>query len=247
MTDATTFLLPGTDSTISEKRRRSRTSLSTELLSVATIAPDGQKTSGHVFDLSATGLGLFFDFRTDPDYAAGSVLWLRIKSPFLREPIVAPAQIRRVTGCEFGRLYGFQLLEWPGLVSQIPSVAARVFNRRSEHRVKLDSDRPIQITLPRPPASPWERVFQGLKGALMEVSPMGLSFRVGSEIADQIEPHLSAEVSFTLPDSTYEFSIWTEIMRCASRPDGLNCGVRFDAKRTECFKEKQERLLMLLG
>ncbi len=78
MTDATTFLLPGTDSTISEKRRRSRTSLSTELLSVATIAPDGQKTSGHVFDLSATGLGLFYDYRTAPDYAAGSVLWLRI-------------------------------------------------------------------------------------------------------------------------------------------------------------------------
>lgn len=246
MTEAA-FMLPETCSAISEKRGRYRTSLSTDLLSVATIDPDGRKTSGQVFDLSASGLGLFFDVRTDPDYASGTVLWLCIKSPFLREPIVAPAQIRRVTGCEFGRLYGFQLLEWPGLLSQIPSVAARVFNRRSEHRVKLDSDRPIQITLPRPPASPWERVFQGLKGALMEVSPMGLSFRVGSELADRIEPHLSVEVSFTLPDSTYEFAIWTKILRCAPRPDGLNCGVRFDAKRTEYFEEKQERLLMLLG
>lgn len=246
MTEAA-FMLPETCSAISEKRGRYRTSPSTDLLSVATIDPDGRKTSGQVFNLSASGLGLFFDVRTDPDYAAGTVLFLCIKSPFLREPIVAPAQIRRVTGCEFGRLYGFQLLEWPGILSQIPSVAARIFNRRSEHRVKLDSDRPIQITLPRPPASPWERVFQGLKGALMEVSPMGLSFRVGSELADRIEPHLSVEVSFTLPDSTYEFAIWTKILRCASRPDGLNCGVRFDAKRTEYFEEKQERLLMLLG
>ncbi len=246
MTEAT-FMLPEIYSPVSEKRRRYRTSLSTDLLSVATIDPDGRKTLGHIFDLSASGLGLFFDVQTDPGYAAGTVLWLCIRSPFLREPIVAPAQIRRVTEHEVGRLYGFRLLEWQGLRSQIPSAAARVFNRRSGHRVKIDADRPVQITMQGPFASSWEQVFQRLTGALMEVSPTGLSFSVYPDRADQIEPQQSVEVLFTLPNSTYEFAIWSQILRCACRPDGLSCGVRFDANRTECFKEKQEKLLMLLG
>lgn len=247
MTEAA-FVLPETCTPISEKRRRYRTPLSRDLLSVATIDPsDGRKTMGDVFDLSASGLGLFFDAKTDPDYAAGTVLWLCITSPFLREPIVAPAQIRRVTGYQLGRLYGFRLLESRGLLSKIPSVAARIFNRRSGHRVKIDADRPIQITMQGPFASSWEQVFQRLKGALMEVSPTGLSFSVGAEAADQIEAHQSVEVLFTLPNSTYEFAIWSQILRCASRPDGVSCGVRFDANRTERFKEKQEKLLMLLG
>ena len=242
----TVSMLPETGTLIQEKPRRYRTSLSMELLSVATIDSDGRKTWGHVFDLSADGLGLFFDVQVDPAYAAGTVLWLCIKSPFLLRPIVAPAQIRRVAGCEIGRLYSFRLLEWPGLLSQIPSVAARVFNRRSEHRMKIDSGRPVQIAVQGLRASTWKQLFQGLKGALLEVSPNGLSFRVDSGIADRIEPRQSVEVSFTLPNSTYEFALWIQILRCAPRPDGLNCGALFDKERTECFKEKQERLLMLL-
>ncbi len=242
-----TFMLPEIYSPISEKRRRCRRSLPTDLLSVATIDPDGRKTLGHVFDLSASGLGLFFDVQTDPGYAAVTVLWLCIRSPFLREPIVAPAQIRRVTGHKAGRLYGFRLLEWQGLLSQIPSAAARVFNRRSGHRVKIDSGRPVQIMVQGPLVSSWEQVVQRLTGALTEVSSTGLSFSVGSAIADQIEPHQFVEVSFTLPNCTYEFAIWTKILRCAALPDGLSCGALFDAKRTACFEEKQERLLTLLG
>ena len=231
----------------SEKRERYRTSLPTDLLSVATVDEEGRRTVGYVFDLSASGLGLFFGSSDDPGYEAGTVLWLCINSPYLREPIVAPAQVRRVTASKLGRLYGFRLLEWQGLFERIPTAAAGVFNRRSAERVTVDHALPIKVVTQEPPvASSWEQVFQCLKGALTEVSPTGLSFSVSSGVA-HIEPHQCVDVSFTLPGSDYRFAMGMEIIRCAPGPWGIECGARFDPARTELFHEKQARLSTLLG
>ncbi len=240
------FLLPETWTPSSEKRHRYRTSVAMDLLSVTAIDLDGRKTPGFVFDLSAGGLGLFFVVHADPRYNAGTILWLCMKSPFLARPVVTPAQIRRISECDVGSMYGLRFLDWLGLLAQIPPELARVFNRRSELRTRIDSRRPVEITVQGLLASSWEHVFQGLKGTLLDVSPTGLSFHIGSEAADQIEPHQSVEVSFTLPSSTYRFALWIQILHCARRSGGINCGALFDEERTERFAEKQERLLMLL-
>lgn len=229
-----------------EKRQRYRTTLESDLLSVAAIDLEGRKTPGYVFDVSASGLGLFFDRRTDPGYEAGTVLWLCINSPYLRERVVAPAQIRRVTSSQLGRLYGFRLIEWKGLVSRIPADAASLFNRRSCERVKLEQQPPIEIVAEGSVEPTWRDVDERWKGDLMEVSANGLSFKV-AETGKLIEPRRSVEVSFSLPKSEYEFSMWTEVVRCASGPDGVRCGARFDPRRTELFQEKQERLIALLA
>lgn len=240
------FMLPETCALIPEKRYHYRTSVSMDLLSITAIDILGRKTPGHVFDLSAGGLGLFFVVQADPGYDLGTVLWLRMRSPFLLNPVVAPAQICRVSECDIGRMYGLRFLDWPELLSRIPPELARVFNRRGEHRTRIDTRRPVEIFVQGLPSMSWEQVFQGMKGVLLDVSPTGLSFRVGTEAAEQIEPHRSVEVSFTLPSSTYEFTFWIQVLHCSRRPDGICCGALFDEERTEDFDEKQERLLMLL-
>ena len=70
----TAFVMPETWTLNSEKRGRYRTSVAMDLLSVTAIDLNGRKTPGHVFDLSAGGLGLFFVVHADPRYNAGEVL-----------------------------------------------------------------------------------------------------------------------------------------------------------------------------
>ncbi len=227
-----------------EKRVRYRTA--PDLLSVTAIGIDGQKISAHVFDLSAGGMGLFFERRKDPGYEAGEVLWLCMKSPLLTKPLVTPAQLRHFEQFELGRLCGFRFLDWIGLLSHIPPEFASLFNRRREHRHRCDHLSPIQVTVEGLTAS-WEQVFGGLKGILLDISPGGLSFRIDLEAGSQVEPRQFAEVSFTLDGSADRFKMWVEILRCASGPDGTFCGALFDADRTAQFSEKREKLATVLG
>lgn len=230
---------------IPERRLRYRTA--TDLLSATAIDLEGRKIPGHVFDLSAGGMGLFFERRVDPGWEAGNVLWLCLKSPLLTKPLVTPAQIRRTEECDLGRLLGFRFLDWMGLLSQIPTELANLFNRRREHRLRFDPLRPIPVTVEGLPAASWDQVFGGLKGVLLDISLGGLSFRVDLDIGSQVEPRQVAEVSFALDGSTELFKLWVEIQRCASGPDGIFCGALFDADRTEDFPEKREKLATVLG
>lgn len=230
-----------------EKRVRYRTATSLDLLTVTAIDLEGRKTIGQVFDVSAGGIGFFVVSQTDPGYPLGQVLWLCMKSPLLRRPIIAPAQARQIAECDVGRMYGLGFLDWPGLLSQIPSQLARIFNRRREYRTRFDPERPVEIRVAEGlTASSWEHVFHGLKAVLLDISPTGLSFRVEVDVGQQVEPHQSLQVSFTLPNSTYRFTLWVQILHCQTGPDGVACGALFDTERTEEFDAQSEKLSLLL-
>lgn len=239
--------IPETCALLPEKRIQYRTATTLDLLTVTAIDLDGRKTLGQVFDVSAGGIGFFVVSHADPGYPLGHVVWLCMRSPLLARPILAPAQARQIAECDVGRMYGLRFLDWQELLSRIPPQLARIFNRRREYRTRFDSEHPVEIVVAEGlDASSWEHVFHGLKAVLLDISATGLSFRVEADVGRQVEPHQSLLVSFALPNSTYRFTLWIQVLHCQPGPDGIACGALFDPELTEQFDEQRERLDLLL-
>lgn len=227
-----------------EKRLRYRTG--TELLSVTLLDMEGRKVPGHVFDVSAGGMGFFVPREEDPDYGNGMAVWLCMASPLLTETVVASALIRRIEECDLGRLYGLEFLEGSRLIAKLPPTLASVFNRRRVQRLRLDAHRPVEVTIAGLAASSWHRVHGDLKGALRDISPRGLSFQVDSDSPARTALQQSVEVAFTPPGSTDVLVMRIRILHSSRLTDGLCYGAAFDPARTQGFVEKLKRLITLV-
>lgn len=215
-------------------------------LSVVAIDLAGRKSPGLSADPSPGELSLFFGRRTAPGYRPGEIVYLCMRSPCLSRPLVAASWVRRAEATDWGRMYTFKFVDWPGLLSQIPRELAGLFSQRSDRRVFLDSHRPVELTIDGLPPVSWEQVFAGQMGMLLDLSPRGLSFRVDPDVGHQLLECKSVQVSFTLPETAEELSFWVQILSCVADSESIYCGALFDEARTEDFHEKQKKLVSVL-
>ena len=227
----------------SERRLQYRTS-PLEPLWVTVLDRQGREIAAHVLDVSGGGIGLFFG-HVAPEYRVGEIVRACMRSSHLEEPLTVGAEVCHTEQCERGRVYGFRFVNQMDLMSQLPPELSRLFNRRTDWRVELDPDHPVEVTIESLPLTSWDRIF-GIRGVLRDVSPSGLSFLTDVEMGE-IESCSSMEVSIAVPGSTELFTFWIQARHSGTGPEGEWWGAVFDKERTQQFSEKREKLLAVLN
>jgi len=203
-------------------------------LSVDVVYDEDVTIPAHVIDVSIGGIGVFIDNEQDPGLETGQHVFLQMRSPCLEETLTTPGAVRRCTRTEGGVTYGFEFLDWMGLLSQLPQEVRVLFNQRSEFRVGVGPYRPIEV---RGLTSPFRA-----EGILHDISPDGLCFHVPMGGEDVLSPGRLVQIEFRLPGISQSLAFVAQIRHSEWNRGRFYCGVYFNSERTEDFRKKQGRV-----
>lgn len=203
-------------------------------LAVDVVFDEDKIIPAHVIDVSIGGIGVFIDAEKDLGLEAGQHVFLRLTSPSLAEDVTTPGAVRRCTRTEGGVTYGFEFVDWMGLLSQLPAEVRVLFNQRSEFRVGVGPYRPIEV---RGMTSPFRA-----EGILHDISPDGLCFHVPMGGEDVLSPGRLVRIDFRLPGVPQSLSFVAQIRHSEWNRGRFYCGVHFNSERTEEFRKKQGRV-----
>jgi len=189
-----------------------------------------------VVDLSVGGVALDFEAESDPGLEVGEVLYLYIDSPYLDEPIVTLGKVERSDSEDGERHYGLRIIDWLGLLTQLPAELKALFNQRSEYRVGVGPNHPIQIT-------GITKNFH-VDGLLHDLTPHGLCFQVALEAKGTFMIGHVVRVTFALPGDEEELSFPGRIRHAEWAGDRLYCGVCFDEDESEeeSFQAQRQKI-----
>jgi hypothetical protein len=226
------------ESQMPNKRKRYRVRPeSTDDLTLAVARTGKSSIAGRIADLSIEGVALFFDQRHDPVFALRDIVNLELSSKHLPEPLVVPSMVRHRSEVERGRLYGFEFVDWLGLLGKLPAALTGLFNQRGNYRVQPDPQNPVDVMiegtlLPSP-----------IQATLRDLSVAGISVQAAYTIENLLMKVELVQVSFELPFSPERLSFWGNIIHRDLIGQGICYGILFDDKRTPRFKKKQEVLI----
>jgi len=216
---------------MSKKRRQYRVGAASTYNLTVDVVKEGKKAfPGSIVDLSGGGMGVFFRERQGPKLVLKEAVLLRISSEYLTETLVAPSLVRRLDKVKGGMVYGFEFIDVLGLMAQLPPKLAKLFNQRFGYRVEPYPRRPIKV------------VIEGLPfkvvASMEDISLMGLSIHVPSNLETLFADCEEMEVSFELPDSG-NLTFWGHVIHQSLTEKGICYGIFFDENRTPGFKKKR--------
>jgi len=224
---------------MANKRKQYRVKPEPQDLTVCvTLSPSAPSLEGRIVDLSACGIKVLFAYRCDPSYRLKEVVNLKFISPHLPAPLITPGLVRFRGEGRTGRIYGFEFLDWLGLLTSLPPLLAEMFNQRGDFRVAPDPEEPIPINL--------ENLPLARSAVLRDISSNGLSFLVPSNMETVLREVKTLDISFSLPPSPHRLYFRCQILREQLSEEGVTYGVCFDAKRTEGFHEKQNLVIQYI-
>jgi hypothetical protein len=189
--------------------------------------------AGRIVDLSIGGIGAFFEAGRDPELRFKETTCLRLASPRLEGDLLVPARVVRREETDGGRTYGFQILDWLGLLARLPSDMAGLFNRRGTKRVRTYPQRviPVRVRVELPLAE--------FTAVLCDFSPEGVSLRAGPEALAALDGVRRVSFSFRIPGDRRHLSFSGSVRHRRLTDEGMSFGVGFDAASTPDFSEKQ--------
>lgn len=218
-----------------EERRQYRTTPHFKgHISVTMTRPEGREIPGRVVDLSITGMGVFIHNNTNPKFRESDMVYLRLESPYLDNSIFTTGRIRRKVPVEDGTNFGIELIDWLGLLPQLPEKLKTLFNQRGDQRLEIDTDHKVCL----------EGLSDSLRaeGFLHDLSPFGLCFKVSLDTEGVYRPGQQLSISFTLPDDTETLTFRAKILHSNWNGDHLYCGVVFTDDKSEDFQERQDKV-----
>jgi hypothetical protein len=137
---------------------------------------------------------------------------------------------------EAGVVYGFEFIDWLGLLSRLPRDLKTLFNRRGELRVPPHPERPIEVTILVP-----EHAYRARVCAL-EVSASGLSFVIGIEAEEVFRDVGVLDLWLHLPNCAVDVQFGGTILNRDLVHDGIRYGIFFLEEETKDFGRKREML-----
>lgn len=217
----------------------------TEDLSVSCLKPGGEDdldefVQGTIVDLTAKGMGIFFISEAECSPPLNESTQLKFESQHLPQPILTAAILRSRGQLAGGIVYGFEFVDGPAFLASLPPQLAALFNQRGNYRVEPDPEEPVKVKV--------TPVFPAVMflAVLRDFSARGLSFRLSPERAQLIAGLKKVDVAFHLPAVREEFQFHGSIVHSETRPEGIVCGVCFNAALTKDFRRKQNKLLNLV-
>ena len=208
-------------------------------ISVTVTKPEGREIPGRVVDLSITGMGVFIHNNASPKFAVSDMVYLRLESPYLDTPIFTTGRIRRQVPVEEGTNFGIELIDWLGLLPQLPEKLKALFNQRGEQRLEIEADHKVSL----------EGLSESFRaeGTLHDLSPFGLCFKVSLDTEGFYNPGQKLRVMFTLPDDPEDdpessLTFKAKILHSNWNEDSLYCGVVFTEEKSEVFQESQDKI-----
>ena len=208
-----------------------------DYISVEVVRSEQRESPQRVCNLSVGGIGLFFQHHFDPIYQLGSTVYLHITSPNLDKKVVAPCLVTHRMESEDGRTYGFEFVDWIGLLSQISAELAAMFNQRGEFRVEPPADQVIGVCV----EVPGEEC--AIRAEIQDLSPEGVCLRIQIKDEQLLSNCEEAKLFFSLPDSQELLTFRATILRRDLVGDHICYGTYLEEEGTEYFKEKQLKLI----
>ena len=163
---------------------------------------------------------------------------MRIYRADLSEPLMVACRVRHAKGAADGRMLGVEIVDWMGLLARLPEDLKGFFSRRQNLRVNPRKPKIVEVSL--------EGVGLAARGRLRDISEMGLSFHVPSNMETALMEVPRVRVSFRLFRSKVVSFIGIIIHRSLCE-EGVCCGVCFDPERTEGFEQNQAVLAKYLA
>ena len=198
----------------------------------------GQKEhAALITDISAAGIGLWFDEESDPHCNVGKSVVLRLMSPHLSAPLSVLCQVVHLRDREEGQVYGFGFLDWMGLRSALPERLAVAFNQRGDYRIEPDPNEPIGVIVTG------VEVYFEVEAQLRDISVGGMSFRAESLAEFVLRKSRLVNVSFALPTHDTPLSFVARICHRDLAGGHINYGLFFIESETEMFAEQRETVL----
>jgi len=165
---------------------------------------------------------------------SGEVVYLCLTSPYLDSAITMPALVRGKEEHDEGVSYGFEFIDWLGLVAKLPPELKSLFNQRGEYRMEVGPGNQILVEGITTPSK--------IEGQLLDLSPNGLSFRAAIETGEVLAPFYKVRVSFCVPGNTDQLTFNATVRYCEQNEDCGLYGIFFDAKRTTNFQKMQDAI-----
>jgi len=188
-------------------------------LSAWVAAADARLLPGAVEDLSACGLRLCFKPQKNPRCVLGTVVNIRLNSNRLLAPLTVPSLVIYRGETTEGLVYGFEFIDWLGLLQALPDEVKALFNQRRDHRVTPRRDRPVVVTL-WPTCSSLEA-----KVHAQDVSTTGLSFVIGGELESALAEVEVVDLTLRLPSAGEDLCFTGKILSRALTSEGVRYGL----------------------
>ena len=202
-------------------------------LCVALLGPDGSPCSGHLLDVSATGVGIRFLGPSYPSLAVGQEVDLVFASEKIGAPMTVAAKVQHRTEEQGARRFGFRFLEAQALDAQLSPVMRELFNRRRTVRVVPDPRRPVTVELRTEPGAP------PLEVGLVNVSETGVAISLDAGQDSRFADTTALLVTLYLPDSRRPVSLMGNIRYRWLVAERLQYGIGFDPEASRDFVRKQ--------
>jgi hypothetical protein len=187
------------------------------ILSVSVRASAKRWLKGIVEDVSACGLRVFFKAGAAPRFSLKEAIRLELASPYLKEPRTVPSLVTFRGNSRDGALYGFEIIDWLGLLSSLPGELKAVFNQRRDYRVRPDPRQPVTVTV----GAPGCRV----KVQAEDVSASGLSFTASLKLERNLSDQETVVLSLRLPTDTKDLHFRAKVLHSAIVAGGARYGV----------------------
>jgi hypothetical protein len=219
---------------MTNKRRRYRVRpASREELTISAARPGKEPIPGRIVDVSLGGVGVFFDQWRGATFALKEQVSLELTSASLAKPLLVPGLVRRRAAVQGGQLYGFEFVNWVGLLAQLPRPLAKLFNQRGDLRVKPDPASAIAVLV--------EKEYPRIKmeATLRDISSNGISVSAPYTVENLLLSERSIKVTFFLPTPLAKLVFWGSVLHRSLGGRGISYGILFDKEKTPQFQKKQ--------
>jgi hypothetical protein len=228
-------------SMVKRRRRQYRVKPGHGDLITASVPTGECHVAGAIEDLSACGLRLSFKGPDLPRCDLRSIVNVRLQSPYFEEPIAIPSVVTYRAQADEGVVYGFEFLDWLGLLHLMPEELKAVFNRRRDHRVVPDPSEPIAVTV-RLAGSGFEAT-----APVQEISASGLSFVAGAEAEEALREADLVRVSLRLPAADQDLVFTGKVISRSLTREGIRHGIYLVEEATEDFERGVRALISYIA
>ena len=167
----------------------------------------------------------------------GHPVTLQFLSDKLDEPMEATALVvYRLEDIGFRR-YGFRFTDAENLKKLLTPVVYRLFNRRGQHRVVPDPNKPIVVTIKADPDGTPSRV------EVIDISATGIAVRVDSSLEEEFVSTSAIKLKIAMPGSKKALTLTGNILNRHLEDQGVRYNIVFDLAEPHDARKQQDLII----
>jgi c-di-GMP-binding flagellar brake protein YcgR len=192
---------------------------------------------GLIEDVSSGGVKLRFLDEQNVRLERGRTVYIQLRSPHLREPLVLTSTVSYAVKVDMGTIYGFRFVVSPH-GHELPCVLKKVFNRRHENRVRATSAMCAVVLRSK---------HETAAVQISDISTSGLSVvSASSEKACSLRTGHSVEVQVRVRALRKRVVFKGMVVKRDPVASGIRFGIRIIPDSSKEFKAYQELLLQYI-